>query len=79
MLTSRCSAVIVKGRQDVGDRPRAVRQLWPPIFRIAVARARAEALDEREGTGGGLIALDACLVTEKRGNRAMDDLRYRRE
>ena len=35
---------------------------------------RAEALDERDRAGRGLIALDAGLVNEKRGNRAMDDL-----
>jgi hypothetical protein len=42
-------------------------------------RSRAEALDERDGAGGGLIALDAGLVNEERGNRAMDDLQYRCE
>ena len=35
---------------------------------------RAEALDEGDGTGGGLIALLVGLCEEKRGNRAMDDL-----
>ena len=35
---------------------------------------RAEALDEGDGTGGGLIALLAGLCEEKLGNRAMDDL-----
>ena len=40
-------------------------------------RSRAEALDERDGTGGGLIARLAGLLKEERGNRAMDDLQHR--
>ena len=42
-------------------------------------RGRAEALDEGDGTGGGLIALLAGLLEQKRGNRPMDDLQYREE
>jgi len=42
-------------------------------------RGRAEALDERDGTGGGLIARLAGLLEEERGNRAMDDLQHRQE
>ena len=42
-------------------------------------RSRTEALDERDGAGGGLIAFLAGLLEEKRGNRAMDDLQYREE
>ena len=40
---------------------------------------RAEALDERDGTGGGVIARLAGLLKEKRGNRAMDDRQHRQE
>ena len=40
---------------------------------------RAEALDEGDGTGGGLIALLAGLFEQERGNRPMDDLQYREE
>ena len=40
---------------------------------------RAEALDQGDGTGGGLIALEAGLPDEERGNRPMNDLQYRRE
>ena len=39
---------------NVANRPKAVGQHRAPIFRIAVARGRAEALDGRDGTGGEL-------------------------
>ena len=40
---------------------------------------RAEALDEGDGTGGGLIALLAGLFVQERGNRPVNDLQHREE
>ena len=43
-------------------------------IQIAIHAIEAEAMDERDGTRGGLIAVLADLRQEKRGNRAMNDL-----
>ena len=51
-----------------------IRVLDFAFFNFARLGIDLEALDEGDGTGGGLIALDAGLLNEKRGNRAMDDL-----
>ena len=40
---------------------------------------RAEALDQGDRTGGGLIALPTGLFEQKRGNRPMYVLQHRRE
>ena len=40
---------------------------------------RAEALDEGDRTAVSLAALQSCLLTQERGDDAVDDMQQRRE
>ena len=70
-----CGRPLVRGACGVYGIQIAIYPIEHQRMQVDVqVRGRAEALDEGDGTGGGLIALLAGLCEEKRGNRAMDDL-----